>query len=138
MMEDLFNAMNNSTTGIFRGWLGAYRITHSCANHLIIEAGQAFFRRKKLFYYYDGAGENGTGLWSVPDGKSSIVVRADYKEEKVRIVVLRHSWRRVFEEWWNKLVKRYVDIPIYEVNCKNGWVEELEDVRQYSEFHLSD
>ena len=138
---NLFEGLRNVRAGIFRDWLDEYQPVHSMGNRLIIGAGISYFPYydRSIVHYYDGWGDDELkGVVSVPDGKSSVVIRTDYKQQEARIVILRHGWRgwRLrLRRWLNRIVRRYADIPICQVDCQNGWVTTLEDCRQFAEYH---
>lgn len=125
-------------TGILRDFHDEFRTSHSSGNYLIVQAGMATFERRSILYVYDGLGTDlkPGGLVPVPDGSSKIVIRCDYKDQLARIIVLQGGWRQTLARWWNYLTRRYVDIPIADVTCQDGVVVQVEDTRQFSEYHV--
>jgi hypothetical protein len=117
--------------GVCRGRMNDLQVIGDGGEVVKVLHGMAVFPKVKTMYWNDGSVR-----LKAPNGRSLIVVRRDRKEGITRVHIRRVGWRRILERIYNWFTRRYIDIPLAWVECKNGVVAEIDDVRQFSALRL--
>ena len=99
-------------------------------NTVGISRGCGWFDKPPTFYYNSKSVQ-----LNVPNGHNRVIVRCDRKKQEVRICLLPTGWRRILERIYNWFTRRYADIPLAEVECRDGIVtaDDVQDARPFVE-----
>ena len=65
----------------------------------------------------------------IPDGASDVVVRSDKRDGLARLRVIKRQrwWTRL----WNRITRRYADVPLAHVLCEGREIKRITDTRTY-------
>jgi hypothetical protein len=119
------------TSGVVRDWMDELETVVHAGLTIKVLSGSAIFTRHGTFYSNDGS-----VFLRMPDNRvSTIILRRDQKEGIVNIQVLRDGWRRFFERIF--CLHRYYDMPLADVEYRDGEVVRLEDRRQFVEYFVA-
>jgi hypothetical protein len=117
--------------GVCRGWMNDLQVIGGGGGMIKVLHGMAVFPKVKTMYWNEG-----NVILTAPNGRSLIVVRLDRREGITGVHIRCVGWRRTLERIYNWFTCRYIDIPLAWVECKNGMVVEINDVRQFSALRL--
>jgi len=130
-MNGVFEAI--MTSGVLREWMKELEVQayeYECA--VMVRPGSAIFARHSMFYF------NEDNLYiKVPNNRTStIVIRRDRKKQIAYIHVISYGWRRFLERIYDLFTRRYYDIPLADVEYRDGVAVGLEDRRRFAEYHV--